>query len=227
MGQQQRSGMRTFGFLVCTIAAAFASLALHAASPAPALRDLFDEIYARGRATETSLKTVTAHFTETTTSSLLSRPLVAHCTLAVERPSKVVLRYSTPELRTVLIDRGTLTLVWPSRAVRRQSDIASAQQRIDKYFLDKSPDELRKNFEITAVEADDRAGTWRVTMVPRRKQIQQGISRLDLWIDRTSVLLTAMRMTFPNADTKLMEFDNVVVNGPVDPKMFVADGVRD
>jgi outer membrane lipoprotein-sorting protein len=227
MGQQQRSGMRTRGFLVCAIAAGLAGLVLHAAPPAPALRDLFDEIYARGRGTETSLKTVTAHFTETTTSSLLSRPLVAQGTLAVERPSKVVLRYSTPELRTVLIDRGTLTLVWPSRAVRRQTDIASAQQRIDKYFLDKSPDELRRNFEITATDADDRAGTWRVTMVPRRKQIQQGISRLELWIDRTSVLLTAMRMTFPNADTKLMEFDTVVVNGPVDPKMFVTEDARD
>jgi hypothetical protein len=31
-------------------------------------------------------------------------------------------------------------------------------------------------------------------------------------------------MTFPNADTKLMVFENVVVNGPIDPKVFsVAD----
>ena len=51
-------------------------------------------------------------------------------------------------------------------------------------------------------------------MVPTRKQIQQGLTRLELWIDRTSMLLAAMRMTFPNADTKLMVFENVVVNGP-------------
>jgi outer membrane lipoprotein-sorting protein len=199
----------------------FASLLLHAA-PQGALpaRDLFDEIYARGRNIETSLKTVTARFTETTTSSLLSRPLVAHGALAVERPSKIVLRYSDPEQRTVLIDQNRLTLVWPSHAVRQQTDIAAAQRRIEKYFLDKTPDELRRNFSITATEADDRAGTWRVTMVPARKQIQQGLTRLELWIDRTSLLLAAMRMTFPNADTKLMVFENVVVNGPVDPKVF-------
>jgi hypothetical protein len=57
-------------------------------------------------------------------------------------------------------------------------------------------------------------------MTPRRKQIQQGIIELDLWIDRTSLLLAAMRMTFPNADTKLMAFENVVVNGPVDRSLF-------
>jgi outer membrane lipoprotein-sorting protein len=203
------------------IVGAFACLLLAAAAPLP--RDLFDEIYARGRGIEGSLKTVTARFTETTTSSLLSRPLVARGTLAVERPSKIVLRYSDPELRTVLIDQNTLTLVWPAHAVHQQTDIAAAQRRIGKYFLDKSPDELRRHFTITATEADDRAGTWRVTMVPTRTQIQQGITRLDLWIDRTSLLLAAMRMTFPNADTKLMVFEDVVLNGPVDQKMFLVE----
>lgn len=210
---------------MCSIAGGFASLLLHAGGPPPA-RDLFDEIYARGRGIETSLKTVTARFTETTTSSLLSRPLVAQGTLAVERPSKIVLRYSDPEPRTVLIDQNRMTLVWPSHAVRQQTDIAAAQRRIEKYFLDKTPGELRRNFSITAVESDDRAGTWRVTMVPSRKQIRQGLTRLELWIDRTSMLLAAMRMTFPNADTKLMVFENVVVNGPVDPKVFSVFGLE-
>ncbi|MEP6592042.1 MAG: outer membrane lipoprotein carrier protein LolA [Acidobacteriota bacterium] len=200
------------------IASGIASVLLHAAS-APAV-DLFDEIYARGRGIETSLKTVTAHFTETTTSSLLSRPLVAAGTLTVERPSRIVLHYATPERRTVLIDRDALTLDWPSRGVHQESDIAAAQQRIEKYFLDKSPDQLRRNFRITAAEADDRPGTWRVTMVPIRKQILQGLSRLELWIDRTSTLLSAMRMTFPNGDTKMMAFDHVVVNGAVDAGVF-------
>ena len=219
MREQRRRGPAVL--LICAILAAFTSLLLHAAAPEP--RDLFDEIYARGRDIESSLKTITARFTETTTSSLLSRPLVTRGTLAVERPSKIVLRYSDPEPRTVLIDQNRMTLVWPSHAVHQETDIASAQRRIEKYFLDKSPDELRRNFTITATEADDRPGTWRVTMLPTRKQIQQGLTRLDLWIDRTSMLLAAMKMTFPNEDTKLMVFENVVVNGPVDQKMFVVE----
>lgn len=220
MREQWRRALAT-RFLMCTLAVGFGSLLLRAASaaalPAP---DLFDQIYNRGRGIQTSLKTVTATFTETTTSSLLSRPLVASGTLAVERPSRIVLRYSAPEARILLIDQDKMTLDWPSRAVRQQTDVAAALRRVDKYFLDKSPDELRRNFDITAIEATDRPGTWRVTMVPRRKQIQQGIIKLDLWIDRTSLLLEAMRMTFPNADTKLMAFEKVLVNGPVDRSLF-------
>jgi outer membrane lipoprotein-sorting protein len=213
---QQRRAPAAGRLLMAALIAGASGLALHAAP------DLFDEIYARGRGIEASLKTVTARFTETTTSSLLSRPLVARGTLAVERPSKIVLRYTDPETRTVLIDRNRLTLDWPSRAIRQQTEIGAAQRRVEKYFLDKSPAELRRHFAITAIDAEDRAGTWRVTMVPGRKQIQQGLTRLELWIDRTSMLLAAMRMTFPNADTKLMVFENVVVNGPIDPKVFSA-----
>jgi outer membrane lipoprotein-sorting protein len=204
------------------LAAGCAAATLRAApvsSPGPA-GDLFDEIYERGHGLEASLKTVTCRFTETTTSSLLARPVVARGTLAVERPSRIALSYDDPEPRSLQIDRDRLTFVWPARHLRQQTDIGAAQRRVEKYFVDRSPGELRKHFRIAAREADDRPGTWRVTMIPTRKQILQGLARLDLWIDRTSLILTAMRMEFPNGDTKLMAFEDVRVNGPVDPKAF-------
>jgi outer membrane lipoprotein-sorting protein len=228
MVQQRRGRMAVTRFLSAAIIAGIAALLSHGGSAGanPLQRDLFDDIYARGRGIETSLKTVTARFTETTTSSLLTRPLVAHGTLAVQRPSKIVLHYDEPEVRTMLIDRDRLTLAWPSRSAPQQTDIGAAQRRIDKYFVDKTPDELRRNFTIAASEASDRPGTWRITMVPKRKQIQEGLSQLDLWVGRTSLLLSAMRMTFPNSDTKLMVFEDVVVNGPVDPNVFSIDAVK-
>ena len=89
--------------------------------------------------------------------------------------------------------------------------------RIQRYFVDKSPAQLRSHFDISAQNATDRPGTWLLAMTPKRKQIREGIARLDLWIDQKSVVLAAMKMTFPNGDTKLMEFSNVKVNPPVDP----------
>ena len=57
-------------------------------------------------------------------------------------------------------------------------------------------------------------------MVPKRKQIQEGLSRLELWVDRTTELLVAMKMTFPSGDTKLMTFTDVKPNAPIDPSVF-------
>ena len=123
MRQQRPRSMVVERLLMSAIVGTMATVIMQAAPGIPFSppRDLFDEIYARSRGIEASLKTVTARFTETTTSSLLSRPLVAHGTLAVQRPSKIVLHYTEPEQRTLLIDQDRLTLAWPSRGVPHQT----------------------------------------------------------------------------------------------------------
>ncbi len=197
-----------------------ATVVAQRAAPAQAKTDLFDEIYQRGRGIDSTLKTLTARFTETTTSSLLTRPVVARGTLAVIRPDRVVLRYADPEQRVVRIDGNRLTLSWPTRQLNQVTDISMSQRRVQKYFVGATPDDLRKEFDIEADESRDRPGTYHLAMVPRRKQIKEGLASLDLWIDRTSLLMTAMRMTFPNGDTKLMAFEDVVPNAPVDASSF-------
>ena len=193
---------------------------LAAVAAPPGSVDLFDEIYARGRPIESSLRSLTARFTETTSSSLLARPLVARGTLAVIRPTKVVLQYHDPERRTVLIDGDVMRLVWPSRAIDRRTAIGSSQRRIQEYFVDKSPTQLRSHFDIRAQNAADQPGAWLLTMTPKRKQIREGLSQLELWINRETVVLSAMRMTFPSGDTKMMMFEDVRLNPEIDPATF-------
>lgn len=182
--------------------------------------DLFDALFKQGQSTNANLTTLTASFVETTTSTLLTKPLIASGSLAVERPSRIVMRYSQPDDRVVLIDGDTLTMTWPSKHIRQTKDIGAAQKRIQKYFVDSSPRELRSHFTIAAREATDRPGTYLVDMVPKRKQIQEGLSRLELWVDRSTQLMAAMRMTFPNGDTKLMTFTDVKRNAPLGPGTF-------
>ena len=190
------------------------------ASPATAERDLFDELHARGQKQNAGLKTLTASFVETSTSPLLTRPVIARGTAIVERPGRVALRYTDPDARVVLIDGDRMTMFWPAASIRSVKDVGASQRRIQKYFVDSSPDELRSHFQVSAREADDPPGTFLITMVPKRKQILEGMTRLELWLDRTSLLLSSMRMTFPGGDTKLMTFTDVKPNAPIDPAWF-------
>lgn len=207
------------GSRVALIAALLAAV-LGAASRLSS-RDLFDEIYERGQKRNAGLKTLTAAFTESSTSALLARPLVEKGTVYVERPSRVVLRYSDPEARVVLMDGDKMTVSWPAAKVFTVADIGAAQRRVQKYFVDSSAKELRGHFDITARDADDRPGTYLLAMTPKRKQIREGVSRIELWLDKTTLLLAAMRMTFPSGESKLMTFSDVKPNVPIDPAMFV------
>ena len=219
MRVQRREARSRAAFLALVVLSVLACTSLFARA------DLFDELYRRGQTQNGNLRTLTAAFTETTTSALLTRPLIARGTVAVERPSRVALRYSEPDERLVIVDGDRLSLIWPSRAVRRTRDIGASQRRVQRYFVDSSPAELRSHFEISAQETSDRPG-YLVMLLPRRKQIKEGISRLDLWIDPASLLMTAMKMTFPNGDTKLMTFSDVKVNVAIDPMVFRSEASR-
>jgi outer membrane lipoprotein-sorting protein len=190
------------------------------AAQTPPLDHSFESIYKRSLELNSTLKTLTARFTETTTSTMLTRPLVATGTLAVERPSRVVLHYQEPELRDVLIDGDRLTLSWPARQIREVTNIATVNRRIQRYFVDSGSEQLHDSFTITTRTNDTRPHILGLTMVPKRKQIREGLASLDLWIDDRSLVLTAMKMTFPNGDTKLMTLDDVVANAPIEPSVF-------
>lgn len=190
-----------------------ATVLLYVGAPSVwASRDLFDEIYERGRPLEQSLRTIRARFVEETTSSLLTKALTAEGTLLVVRPSDVTLTYTKPERKTLTLDAGRLLFEWPDRNLRERKDIKEQQARVQRYFMNKTPDELRAHFTIAAAADPGRPGTWRIDMVPKRKQIQQGLTRLELWVRQDTTLLSAMRMTFPGGDTKTMTFTEVIVN---------------
>lgn len=190
-----------------------------AASPAPA--DLFDEIYRRGAPVEKTLKALSASFVETTSSTLLKAPQVARGTVVGQRPNQVRLVYAGTDPRTVIVNGNRLAIDWPSRNIKETRDISGTMRRAERFFVVSTPAELRKHFDIVAIEASDRQGTWQVTFTPKRSQMREGVSRVHLWIDQASLMLRALKMEYPGGDTRLMEFSDVHINPTVDAEAFV------
>jgi outer membrane lipoprotein-sorting protein len=182
---------------------------------APAPPDLFDEVYARTRKIEANLHTLAARFTETTESTLLKDPIVATGTLVIEWPARMRLEYTTPERRTVVVDEHRLVMISPGRGERFERDISSAQARAHKYFVDKDPAELRRSFDITASRDARLQDAYRLVLVPRRKQIREGLSELRLWLDARTLLLRRMQMLFPDGDSRTFDLEDVKTNEPL------------
>jgi outer membrane lipoprotein-sorting protein len=205
-------------------AALASSVVLASAQTAP--RDLFDEVYVRAQEQETKLRTLHARFTETTESTLLKDPIVASGTLVMEWPTRLRLDYTTPEPRTVIVDEGRLVIIAPGRHERFQRDIASAQKRAQRYFVDRNPGELRREFAIEASRDPRVQDAYRLVMVPRRKQIREGLSELQLWLDAHTLFIRRMLMLFPDGDRRTFDLQNVKVNDPVAPGMFAVPAAR-
>ncbi len=196
-----------------------------AASPATA-PDLFQQIYARGQLERSRLKTLKATFTETTVSSLLERPIVAHGTLVAAQPARVVMRYTSPERKIVSVDERRLLVIWPDRQESEQIDIGEIQKRIRQYFVQADAKQLRSHFDIGVSENAEVPNTYLMDMAPRRKQIREGLERLQIWLDRRSLLMVQMKMIFPGGDSHTIHIDTIEVNPPLEERDFTVEVPR-
>jgi len=182
------------------------------------------DLLARTRRAQTAMTQLTARFTETSVSPIVVDPIVATGTVTARRdPLHVVMRYEQPSARTVTMTDERLTVTWPDRADREDINIATIQNRVRRYFVDVSADDLRESFDITVTnDPAVSSGSVHLAMLPTRRQIREGLSRLDLWIDPSRLLLLRMYLAFPSGDTKTLDFrDFGVTPSPLDvPEHF-------
>jgi outer membrane lipoprotein-sorting protein len=200
---------------------AFALVALLAlgATRAPGEQDLFDTLHARITAAEAKRRTIRARFVETTTSSLLVKPMVSEGTLVGEKPARMVIAYVSPEHKTILMDGQRLFVTRGGEKDVEQVDITEIMKTVNKYFTNADPGQLRRAFTIRAF-ADPATPTWyQVDMLPKRKQIKQGLERLQFWVS-ADYMLTQMTMTFAGGDTTVFKLQDVELNVAVPPGTF-------
>lgn len=203
--------------------AIFAALAAGTSIVTAQVDDPFADLMARGREAQATMSRLAASFVETSVSPLLVEPIVATGRVtATYRPLHVVMEYATPEPRTLTLDETTLVVSSRDRSEPEELDIATTMARVQKYFVDATPDDLRRSFDVTLDRDPDVAGgSDHLSMVPKRRQITEGLSRLDLWIDPVRLLLVRMRMEFPAGDMKTFEFSDLEVTAGPSPSSIL------
>jgi outer membrane lipoprotein-sorting protein len=182
--------------------------------------DPLDALLARGRASRLAIKTLSATFVETTISSLLRDPMVSTGTLVAEAPMRVVMSYKTPTAKTVALDDRRLIIVWPSPSERHELNIADTQRRVRNAFDDVTAKQLRETFTISLSSDPSLNDAYWLTMVPRRKRVSAHLERLQLWVDRTRVVLVKMKFEYPGGDSKTIELENIKTNVALDTRAF-------
>lgn len=177
--------------------------------------DPIDDLFTKGRAVQASVQQFTAKFTETTVSTLLRDPVIATGTVMATKPMQAVLTYDAPQAKTVTIDATKMVVTWPGTSRREETNIAEAQRRVQKYFVDVTPKQLRESFDMS-LTADRARDADLLAMLPKRKQIREGLDKLQLWIDHRRLLLVRMQMDFAGGDRTTFDFHDIVTSSTRD-----------
>ncbi len=201
--------------MACALVAALALTAVQA----PGEQDLFDTLHARISAAEAKRTSLRARFVESTTSSLLVKPMVSQGTLVGEKPARMVITYLSPERKSILMDGQRLFVTRAGRKDVEQADITEIMKTVNKYFTNADPGQLRRAFTIRAIPDPAVPGGYQVDLLPKRKQIKQGLDRLQFWVSR-EYMLTQLTMTFAGGDTTVFKLEDVELNVAIPPGTF-------
>jgi outer membrane lipoprotein-sorting protein len=209
---------------VIRVAAAALGVLSLCGTASPLAPDLFDDLHARTLAAEATRQTIRARFTQTTTSSLLVKPVVSRGTILGAKPAKLLMTYTSPERKTIVMDGTRLVVIGRDPGTSGQSDVTEIMKKVNHYFVNATPNDLRKSFTVRAfIDPEMRPSSYQVDLVPTRKQIRQGLERLQIWVTREPLLLSQIKMTFPGGDIGTITIDDAELNVPIPAHAFDVD----
>jgi outer membrane lipoprotein-sorting protein len=207
--------------LVAGVAAAVV-VCLFRAGVTAGSQDYFDLLHRRIAAAEAQRKSVRARFMETTTSSLLAKPVIRHGTLIASKPDRIVITYAPPEPKTIVMKGAQLFVIRPNVPEKDRVetiDIAEIMKKVDHYFTNASPDQLRRAFTIRAFPDPGAPGGSQIDLAPKRKHIKQGLEHLQIWVSPDD-MLAQLQMTFAGGDTEIFKLEGVELNVAIPPGAF-------
>jgi outer membrane lipoprotein-sorting protein len=111
-------------------------------------------------------------------------------------------------------------VVWHDRGDVEKIDLTEIMKRVNQYFTNADAGQVRKAFTVVATVDRDLANTYQLDMTPKRKQIKEGLQRLQIWIDRDTLLMRQMKMSFPGGDSDTIRLEEAEMNAALPPNAF-------
>lgn len=179
------------------------------------------------------IQSVIANFSQRKETALAREPLISSGLVKFKRPDRIHWIYLKPEPLEVAIDGRSICLYNPGRSQAEQYSLAQSK-RTARYLepltaiFQKTFAQLAEAYVIglEGIEADH---TYHFRLQPNEEKIQRVLSRVDLWIDRTSGAILRCKMIESCGDQWSLEFKNLQINPPLaddDLKIKIPPSVR-
>jgi outer membrane lipoprotein carrier protein len=179
------------------------------------------------------IQTVTANFSQKKETGFTRDPLFSSGLLKFKRPDRIHWTYSKPEPLEIALDGSSIWIYNPGRSKAEQYSLARSK-RIAGYLepltavFQKTFAQLAEGYAID-FEGTEEDHTYHFRLQPTGERIQKVLSRVDLWIDKTSGAILRCKIVESNGDRLSLDFENLQINPPLtddDLKIKLPPSVR-
>jgi len=187
----------------------------------------YDAQFNQWFAVQTNLQSWSGDFTQTRTLTVLNQPLVSHGKVWV-KPGEFRWELGQPVQTIVLRRPDQLLIVYPrlKRAEKYPLDAAPTGPMKDALALldatlPRDRATMEKSFRL--LSATETNSILQMTLQPKSDSARKFIGEIVIGFHTNDYMIAATEMRFADGSSLRNDFTNVVVNQPIEPKLFEAD----
>jgi outer membrane lipoprotein-sorting protein len=171
------------------------------------------------------IRTLSAEFTETTESALLTDLIVARGRVYMTKPDSVRWEYSAPEEMRFVIREDTYTGYFPLQKRAEKRDIARWREQLFRFLgLGQASTELAKFYDISL--GDPGPGmdhTWLLVMDPKKKRVRKRMDAVRFWISRESSMPVRVEYQSKSGNRRVIDFEEMLVNPELAASLYTVE----
>jgi len=180
---------------------------------------LIERVVERQRA----IRTLKADFVQVKTSDMLLEAVESSGVFMFRAPDLVRWDYDRPDPMVVLFAGDTVTTFHPRQLRAERIKVSGKQRRFVRVLAGTQPlDDLTSNFAVTL---SDPGGDkpYRLKLRPATAMLKKKLRSVEIEIDRTLFLPVVVEYDETDGDNTRYEFNNLVIDSPIDDSRFRLD----
>lgn len=178
------------------------------------------QIISRINTAASEIKTMTCSFTQTKNLSILNDKMVSHGKMLYSQPDKLRWEYTNPYQYLFIFNGSKIYIGNKSRKDVIDTNSNKVFKEVARIMMSTVTGKaLSSTSEFTISVADER-GAYVVTMLPKKKEIRQMFSRIELVFDKTGSMISEINIFEKNGDSTNIKITNISTNKAVDESNF-------
>ena len=163
---------------------------------------------------QASFKTLSADFTQTTTTPMLTDSIVAEGRFYMTKPDAIRWEYTIPEEMSFVITKDKYTGYYPERKRAERKNVQRYSKQIFRYFgLGQGSEQLAKYYDIHLVQPEsEKPETYLLSFEPKKKRARKRVTEVLFWVDSTTFLPVKVEYHGKSGSIRVVEFQEIRLN---------------
>lgn len=171
-------------------------------------------------ATASGLKSMSCSFVQTKHISLLSDKMVSEGNMYYSQPSKLRWEYTSP-YKYLFIFNGTKVYVGNnSKKDVIDTNTNKVFKEVARIMMNTVTGKALSNTSDFTVNAEDAQTSWRITLVPKKKELKQMFAEIEMFFNKSNNMISELNIVEKNKDKTNIKFSDISTNKTLNANLF-------